>query len=365
MQDWHVMLLGRRRLPRDLSAFAREAFFTFVRGERRAIEERRQPVLKLGLALQMGFLRMTSRPLEAVGAVPPALWQHLGVQLQVTAPDLASLQVMYRRLSTLYEHQELAREVLGFREVSEAQRHALLRALRDELGQTGDRERLRTFARRWLDEHRLIVPRERELRRMVLQALRRHESELAEAIRREIEPLRLAEWSATLNRPRESGTTTQTWLWTVPAKHPTQQIEEVLARVECLYGPGVDRQLRDVPERNCSVSRTHRWLTERTRGHQQNVQRPQHNSSPCLIDRVHAIALNLVAFGRATQHSRGALPCPRAAVRDLFRWPVYSGRRPKQPGDAADDRMPDMAQNRVETERVGCSRRRCRCRRTH
>ena len=102
MQDWHAMFLGRRRLPRDLSAFELEAFFTFVGGERRAIEERRQPVLKLGLALQTGFLRMTGRPLQAVGAVPPALWQHLGAQLQVTAPDLASLRVMYRRLSMLY-----------------------------------------------------------------------------------------------------------------------------------------------------------------------------------------------------------------------------------------------------------------------
>ena len=119
----------------------------------------------------------------------------------------------------------------------------LPRALRDELGRTGDRERLRAFARRWPYEHRLFVPRERELRRMVLQALRRHEAELAEAISREIEPLRLAEWSATLNCPRESGTTTQTWLWAAPAKHSTRQIEEVLARVECLYGLGVDRQL--------------------------------------------------------------------------------------------------------------------------
>lgn len=92
MQDWQGMFLGLRRLPRDLSAFELEAFFTFVGAEQRAIEERRQLALKLGLALQMGFLRMTGRPLEAVGAVPPALWRHLGAQSQVTAPDLASLR---------------------------------------------------------------------------------------------------------------------------------------------------------------------------------------------------------------------------------------------------------------------------------
>ncbi len=37
-------------------------------------------------------------------------------------------------------------------------------------------------------------------------------------------------------------------MWAAPAKHSTRQIEEVLARVECLYGLGVDRQLLDVPE---------------------------------------------------------------------------------------------------------------------
>ena len=248
MQDWHATFLGRRRLPRDLSGFELEAFFTFTGTERRAIEERRTAALKLGLALQMGFLRMSGRPLAAVGAVPPALWRHLGAQFAVTAPDLASLRVMYRRLSTLYEHQELACEVLRFRDLSEAQRRALVRALRYELTRTADRDRLFRFAHRWLYEHRLIASRERELRRMVRLALRRHEHALAARIRREVEPLVLAEWSATLNRPRDSGTTTQTWLWAAPAKHSIRQIDEVLARLELLYRLGVDRYLVDVPE---------------------------------------------------------------------------------------------------------------------
>jgi hypothetical protein len=102
MQHWRAAFLGRRRLPRALSAFELEAFFTFTGAERRAIEQRRTPALRLGLALQLGFLRLCGQPLAAVGAVPPALWRHLGTQFEVTAPDLASLRVMYRRLSTLY-----------------------------------------------------------------------------------------------------------------------------------------------------------------------------------------------------------------------------------------------------------------------
>jgi len=78
MNDWQSTCLGRRSLPRDLSDFEIEAFFTFSEAERRVIEERRSPVLKLALALQIGFLRMSGRLLEAVRIVPPSLWRHLG-----------------------------------------------------------------------------------------------------------------------------------------------------------------------------------------------------------------------------------------------------------------------------------------------
>lgn len=61
MDDWHATYLGRRRIPRDLTAFELEAFFSFMAAERRAIEDRRGPALRLGLALQVGFLRMSGR----------------------------------------------------------------------------------------------------------------------------------------------------------------------------------------------------------------------------------------------------------------------------------------------------------------
>ena len=97
MNDWQSTWLGRRCLPRDLSDFEIEAFFTFTGNERRVIEERRGPALKIALALQIGFLRMTGRLHEAVRIVPPALWQRLGQQFDVIVPDLASLRAMYRR----------------------------------------------------------------------------------------------------------------------------------------------------------------------------------------------------------------------------------------------------------------------------
>ena len=57
--------LGLRRLPREVTAFEIEVFFQFSAAESRIIEERGRPELKLGLALQIGFLRMSGRLLDA------------------------------------------------------------------------------------------------------------------------------------------------------------------------------------------------------------------------------------------------------------------------------------------------------------
>ena len=223
MNDWQSTCLGRRSLPRDLSDFEIEAFFTFSEAERRVIEERRSPVLKLALALQIGFLRMSGRLLEAVRIVPPSLWRHLGEQLGVAAPDLASLRSMYHRRRTLFEHQEVACETLGFHWLSNAQRGALVRVVRDELRRTFDRQRVLQFARRWLYDHRLIVLRERELRALILQALRQYEAKLAAEIVAAVELQQLSAWKAAMVQPHGHSGTMQSWLWAAPAKHSTRQ----------------------------------------------------------------------------------------------------------------------------------------------
>jgi hypothetical protein len=107
MNHWQATFLGLKQLPRELSGFEIEAFFTFTASERALVEARRGPSLKLGLALQIGFLRMSGRLLDAVRIVPPALWKHLGSQFGEQAPDLASLRVMYRRRRTLFDHHVL------------------------------------------------------------------------------------------------------------------------------------------------------------------------------------------------------------------------------------------------------------------
>ena len=114
MHAWQIPYLGWQKLPADLSAVEIEYFFTLRAEERRAVRSRYKSVLRLGAALQIGFLKMCGRPLDAVQRVPAPLLKHLGEQLAVPSPDLATLRGLYsRRRRTLYEHQAWAIEFLG------------------------------------------------------------------------------------------------------------------------------------------------------------------------------------------------------------------------------------------------------------
>ena len=246
MQGWHTPYLGLRDLPREISAFELQAFFTFSRAERELIERRRGDNHKLGLALHIGFVRMSGRPLNSVRAVPAALLRHLGQMLDIETPDLASLRALYTRGRTLFDHQQQACEVLGFAWMSEHQRRALVRILRDEVAHTADRERLLLRARCWLYEHRLIIVHERAIRTLVAAALAELEATTAASIRARVPAPTLKRWAAAVAASRPDGQHCQSWLWSAPAKHSTRQISEVLERITLLNGLGLDRHLGDL-----------------------------------------------------------------------------------------------------------------------
>ena len=73
MQGWQTSYLGLRDVPVEISECEPQAFFSFSRAELELIARRRSDCLKLGLALHVGFVRMSELPLNSVGAVPPAL----------------------------------------------------------------------------------------------------------------------------------------------------------------------------------------------------------------------------------------------------------------------------------------------------
>lgn len=248
MQGWHTTFLGMRGLPRDISDFEMKAFFTFDGAERDAINARRGDSHKLGLALHIGFLRMSGRLLGAFRVIPVALWRHLGNELGIAAPEVASLRAMYERGRTLFDHQQVACTVLGFQWMSEHQRRSLVRELRDGVARCADRDQLLVRARQWLYKNKLVIVHERAIRTLIAAALAQLEVETGTAIAASVDPATLDRWRASVSELRPDGQTQQSWLWAAPAKHSTRQISEVLERIDLLYTLDVHKHLADIPD---------------------------------------------------------------------------------------------------------------------
>lgn len=248
MQGWHTTFLGMRGLPHDISDFEMKAFFTFDGAERDAINARRGDSHKLGLALHIGFLRMSGRLLGAFRVIPVALWRHLGNELGIAAPEVASLRAMYERGRTLFDHQQVACTVLGFQWMSEHQRRSLVRELRDEVARCADRDQLLVRARQWLYKNKLVIVHERAIRTLIAAALAQLEVETGTAIAASVDPATLDRWRASVSELRPDGQTQQSWLWAAPAKHSTRQISEVLERIDLLYTLDVHKHLADIPD---------------------------------------------------------------------------------------------------------------------
>jgi hypothetical protein len=91
MRHWHRQFLGRSQLPPTLSALAISEFFTLDRAEIQAVLSRYGIEMRLGSALQIGFLKMCGRPLDKLQRVPVAVLEHLSSQVGGPAPDIATL----------------------------------------------------------------------------------------------------------------------------------------------------------------------------------------------------------------------------------------------------------------------------------
>lgn len=135
---------------------------------------------------------------------------------------------MYGRARTLFDHQQVACDVLGFRWMSEHQRRALVRLLGDEVLRCADRAQLLGFARRWLLEHQLLIVHDQAIRSLIAAALGQLEAQTAAAIRSEVAPATLDQWLQAVGKVHSSGQTQQSWLRVAPAKHSTRKAARTL-----------------------------------------------------------------------------------------------------------------------------------------
>jgi Domain of unknown function (DUF4158) len=182
MLAWHDPYLGWTRLRADVSEFEITHFFSLQPEERSAVLSRYRNSLRLGAALQIGFLKMCGRPLDAIQRVSVDLLKHLGEQPETPAPTIATLRALYlKKRRTLYEHRRWAMEFLSMIRFEPTDTDELLPSLCDVVraGVSGDH--LLTATRKLLHENRFVIPGRRRTHRDDHVATRRFQCGTTEA----------------------------------------------------------------------------------------------------------------------------------------------------------------------------------------
>lgn len=239
MEHWRVQYLGLREIPLGLDDFELTTFFSYDAGEQRLIASRRSALHRLALALHIGFVRMSGRTLDALERVPKRLWSHIAKQVHEQAPEIATLRSLYsERPRTLADHQKIAYEALGFQRMTEHQRRYVVRWLRETLVGRSGTAALLPELKRWFYEHRILLIADRELRRLIADAVRDRETQLLEELKRAYGEERLGSWDKALVATRPAGQALQSWLIQAPLKQSTRQISRMFDRLDVLREMG-------------------------------------------------------------------------------------------------------------------------------
>ena len=78
MQDWRAQYLGLTTFPTSLTASEIDELFTLNGEIAPVVGARRTPPTRLGLVLQIGFLRLTGRSLNSMQMIPPDVLERAG-----------------------------------------------------------------------------------------------------------------------------------------------------------------------------------------------------------------------------------------------------------------------------------------------
>ena len=250
MQRWRQRYLGLAGFPPTMASAEIDQFFTLSRRELTVITRRRGPLNRLSVGLQIGFLRMTGRTLNSFQILPIAVLKHLGAQLRLTPPRLASIRALYRRQRTLFDHQRVAMEALGFRHLTDHAERGLTAHLRRSAEATFSGEALTAVARVWLYEHGYVLPGDRRVADGVRAALRHAEQALSRQITAQFPAETTANWVKRLTAFREDeAVSVLEWLRDPPHRAGRRDIAEHVQRAQLLRELGADDgDWRDITE---------------------------------------------------------------------------------------------------------------------
>ena len=233
--------LGCERFPEILTEPEVAHFFSLSEDDRRAVRRRRRPLNRLGVALQVGFLRLTGAPLNSVEMIPPQVLAHLGAELGIAPPRLASIRALYRRHRTLFEHQDAAKQALGLRDLTAHGERALNGFLRREAGDKFLVDELEQAARAWLRDHHYVQLPTRRLRSSASGARRHYDSGLLAGAVAAVGIEQTKVWPLELSETMPNGKTRLEWLRDSPASRKTKGLADHIAKIDFLKKLGADR----------------------------------------------------------------------------------------------------------------------------
>ncbi|MDQ6680137.1 MAG: Tn3 family transposase [Pseudomonadota bacterium] len=196
---------------------------------------------RLGAALQLVFIRVTGRSLDAVSGVPRVVLQSLCKSLGLKETAIASLRALYKRPATRFEHQRWARERCGFAPADETAFAELRNALSTLVGSAASVDDLVKQAELWLFGNKYLLPGDRTLRDIAREAFSAQERSALETVRRQIpkRELRAAITRVFSKRKGRVGGTVLEWLRTPPAKHGQPTLSVTTQKVTLLKALGV------------------------------------------------------------------------------------------------------------------------------
>jgi hypothetical protein len=239
MPSYHLRFVGQTSLPKSLSQSDVDEAFCLSTQDIAELRKFEGP--RLGAAVQLVFLRASGRSLNAVASIPRVLLQSLCKALGLTATSIASLNRLYKRRETRFEHQRWAREHCGF---SPAGVVALteLRSVQATLaGSAASIDDLVKQAELWLYDNSYLIPGDRVLRDIAREVFAAQESRALETVRRQISQRRLRAAIARVfsRRLGRTGGTVLEWLRTPPAKHGLATLSATTKKVMLLKALGV------------------------------------------------------------------------------------------------------------------------------
>jgi hypothetical protein len=154
-----------------MGTFEVRRFFTLSSDDRHVLRRQFRCRSRLGTALQLGFVPMTSTTLDAFDYVPRAVLEYVGHQLRMSTSELTTLRALYRREMTLFLHQRWACEHAGFRRHDVSDVTHVIDTLLSNSSVTLDRHRLAWQAREALYDRHCLIPGEGDIEDWVRRAI--------------------------------------------------------------------------------------------------------------------------------------------------------------------------------------------------